>query len=83
MRTKLAVCHERAKRVDDDAGGEEGGNVRGVVRRETSTISIPQSPSFATLPTSPSASRGRKPPGSGHPVPGTNPQSTESMSKLI
>src|ERR1700739_2648365 len=33
MRTKLAVRHERAKRVDDATGGEEGGNVRGVVRR--------------------------------------------------
>mmetsp|Transcript_29504 Transcript_29504/g.73056 ORF Transcript_29504/g.73056 Transcript_29504/m.73056 type:complete len:253 (+) Transcript_29504:2061-2819(+) len=46
----------------------------------TSTISIPHSPSLATSPTSLSASRGSRPPGSGHPVPGTNAASRLSMS---
>src|SRR5712671_4602812 len=48
---------------------------------DTSTTSSPQMPGAETSPSSFSASRGRKPPGSGQPVPGTKPQSTESTSK--
>ena len=47
----------------------------------TSTTSIPQRPSAATKPIILSASRGSSPPGSGQPVPGTNPASITSMSK--
>src|SRR5215470_4282890 len=48
---------------------------------DTSTTSRPQMPSAATSPRIFKASRGKKPPGSGQPVPGTNPQSSESTSK--
>src|SRR5580658_5692480 len=48
---------------------------------DTSTASIAATPSFATPFKIASASRGRNPPGSGQPVPGTKPASMESTSK--
>ena len=48
---------------------------------ETSTTSIATTPSLATPLRIANASLGKKPPDSGQPVPGANPQSIESISK--
>ena len=48
---------------------------------ETSTTSIATTPSCATPFRIANASLGRNPPDSGQPVPGTKPQSIESISK--
>ena len=47
---------------------------------DTSQTSMAAIPSLAMPSTSFKASLGRSPPGSGQPVPGTNPASIESMS---
>src|SRR5579859_2372775 len=48
---------------------------------EHSTTSMPARPGWDTSRTRRNASRGRRPPGSGHPVPGTKPASITSISK--
>ena len=73
---ELAVRDHRAERLDDDAHAEQRGDVGGVVgRRDLDHLQAADALGAATSPRSFSASRGRKPPGSGQPVPGTKPQS--------
>ena len=79
---ELSFVYERGEDVHDRACGHERGLSPTSYCGATSTTSMPQRPSRATRRSRRRTSRGRKPPGSGQPVPGTKPASSESTSKL-
>jgi hypothetical protein len=79
LRAELGIGDQGPEHVDDDPDAEERSDVGGIVgRRDLDDFDAAET--FGChLPTSRSTSRGRNPPGSGQPVPGTKPQSTQSI----